>query len=87
MFFKKSYPCLEGIKSNTYSSNIAELSMERTEKSCKSHNGKTCAVQQPRSGKHNYKLSWLEYNKAEKKIQILISKLLEKCQVLYESLR
>lgn len=78
MFFKKSYPCLEGIKSNTYSSNIAELSMERTEKSCKSHNGKTCAVQQPRSGKHNYNLSWLEYNKAEEKITNINFKIIRK---------
>lgn len=45
-------------------------------------------VQQPRRGKHNYKLSWSEYNKADKKKkQRLISKLLEKCQEVYESLR
>lgn len=46
-----------------------------------------CEVQQPTREKHNYKLSWSECNKADKKIQRLISKLLEKCQVVYESLR
>lgn len=26
-----------------------------------------CEVQQPTKGKHNYKLSWSEYNKTDKK--------------------
>lgn len=64
VFLKKLYFCLEGTKSNNYSSNL--LSTERTEK-CKSHNGKMCEVQQPMKGKHNYKLSWSEYNNVDKK--------------------
>lgn len=66
LFSKNLQSCLEGINSNNYSGNL--LSMERTEK-YKSHNGKMCEVQQPTRGKHNYKLSWSEYKKANKKIQ------------------
>lgn len=65
--FLKLILLLEGIKSSNYSGNIAELSVERNEKLYKAHNGKMCEVQQPRSGKHDYKLSCLEYNKADKK--------------------
>lgn len=35
-------------------------------------------VQQPRRGKHNYKLSWSEYNKADKKITKINFKIIRK---------
>lgn len=65
--FSKIIFLLEGIKSSNYFGNVAELSVERTEKLYKAHNGKMCEVQQSRSRKHNYKLSCLEYNKVDKK--------------------